>query len=50
MATKYQRAHPVKWPGVYQYEMTSREYMGKPDLCFVISYKVDGKKSGKRSA
>ncbi len=44
MATKYQRAHPVKWPGVYQYEMNSRQHMGKPDACYVISYKVDGKK------
>lgn len=44
MATKYTRAHPVKWPGVYFYESLERRFEDKPDVCFVISYKVETKK------
>lgn len=43
MATKYIRAHKDKWPGVYVYEMTERTFMGKPDLCYMVAYKVEGK-------
>lgn len=44
MATKYTRAHPAKWPGVYCYESTDRRFEDKPDVCFVIAYKVEAKK------
>jgi len=44
MATKYTRAHPAKWPGVYCYESTDRRFEDKPDVCFVIAYKVETKK------
>ena len=43
MATKYARAHKDKWPGVYVYEMAERTFQGKPDLCYVVAYKVEGK-------
>jgi integrase len=43
MATKYTRAHKDKWPGVYVYEMTERTFQGKPDVCYVVAYKVEGK-------
>lgn len=43
MATKYIRAHKDKWPGVYVYAMTERTFQGKPDLCYMVAYKVEGK-------
>lgn len=43
MAAKYTRAHKDKWPGVYVYEMTERTFQGKPDLCYMVAYKVEGK-------
>lgn len=43
MATKYTRAHKDKWPGVYVYEMAERTFQGKPDVCYVVAYKVEGK-------
>jgi integrase len=43
MATKYIRAHKDKWPGVYVYEMTERTFQGRPDVCYVIAYRVEGK-------
>lgn len=44
MATKYTRAHPAKWPGVYCYESTDRRFDDKPDVCYVVAYKVETKK------
>ena len=48
MATKYERAKKKGggyYTGVYYYESKTRPRLhGHPDRCFVISYKVDGKK------
>jgi integrase len=44
MATKYFRVSPNKWEGVYFYESTNKTFDGKPDQCFVVSFKVNGKK------
>lgn len=43
MATKYQRADPTRWPGVYLYESQERKHLGKPDACYVIAYRIDRK-------
>jgi len=53
MATKYQRVHPDKWPGVYSYTLAQR-VNGAPDVCLMINYRAtDGKlkweKVGRRS-
>ena len=40
MANQLRRVHKSKWPGVYCYE--SKEQ--KNDLCYYITYKVDGRK------
>jgi len=34
----------TKYQGVYRRESTDRKFKGKPDICFDISYKADGKK------
>jgi len=34
----------TKYPGVYRRESTERMVRGRPDVCFDISYKLDGKK------
>ncbi len=34
----------TKYPGVYRRESTERMVKGRPDICFDISYKLDGKK------
>jgi len=44
MATKYTRAHPAKWPGVYFYESIERRFDDGPDVCYVVAFKVDDKK------
>ena len=44
MATKYTRAHPNKWPGIYCYESLDRRFEDRPDVCLVIAYKVGTKK------
>jgi len=38
------RVDPNRWPGVYGYTSNSRRIDGKPDICYYITYKVDGKK------
>jgi len=43
MASKYQRVSKQKWPGVYQYESSTRKHMGKPDVCYMINFRVDKK-------
>lgn len=42
MSSKYQRVDPKRWTGVYYYEGSTR-VRGKPDVCYFINYKVDGK-------
>lgn len=44
MATKYIRVDKEKWEGVYYYESTNNEFNGKPDVCYVISFKIAGRK------
>ena len=34
----------TKYPGVYRRKSSSRKCNGKPDVCFDITYKLDGKK------
>ena len=34
----------TKYPGVYERTAENRKHQGKPDICYDISYKVDGKK------
>jgi len=35
---------PTRYTGVFQRESSEREFNGKPDICFDISYKVEGKR------
>ena len=44
MATKYYRVSTSKWEGVYYYESTSKVYNGKPDVCYVVSFKISDRK------
>lgn len=44
MATKYTRVSTNKWEGVYFYESTAKMHDGKPDMCYVVSFKVAGRK------
>ncbi|WP_028319232.1 tyrosine-type recombinase/integrase [Desulfobulbus elongatus] len=44
MATKYIRAYQNKFEGVYYYESQTRLFQGKPDKCFVVTFKVSGRK------
>ena len=44
MATKYTRVSVNKWEGVYFYESTTKKHDGKPDLCYVVSFKVASRK------
>jgi len=45
MANKLHRANKNKWAGVYQYvSETRKQRNGKPDVCYYITYKVDGRK------
>ena len=44
MATKYIRAHANKFEGVYYYESQKNQFDGKPDRCFVVTFKVAGRK------
>lgn len=43
-STKRQRVDPNRWPGVYFYQSENRRFLGRPDVCYHITYKVDGKK------
>ncbi|MUM78679.1 tyrosine-type recombinase/integrase [Pseudodesulfovibrio sp. F-1] len=38
------RVDPHRWPGVYGYSSNTRRVDGKPDVCYYITYKVDGRK------
>jgi len=44
MANQLYRAHSKKWPGVYAYESGVRKVRSKPDVCYYITFKVDGRK------
>ena len=44
MATKYIRVSANKWEGVYYYESTTKLHEGKPDQCYVVSFKVASRK------
>ncbi|WP_419783305.1 tyrosine-type recombinase/integrase [Maridesulfovibrio sp.] len=32
-----------RWPGVYSYESQQKRDQGKPDVCYYIAYRIDGK-------
>lgn len=38
----YKKVHANKWAGVYYYELEDR-FNGKPDVCYYICYKKDGR-------
>ncbi len=43
MATKYHVVDSGRWPGVYNYESSERRFQGKPDVCYVVAYRLDRK-------
>jgi len=43
MSARYKRVDPKRWPGVYCYTSLERKHEGKPDVCYVTAYKLDGK-------
>lgn len=44
MASKYFRVSANKWEGVYYYESRDKEYKGKPDVCYMVNFKISGRK------
>ena len=42
--TKYTRVSKDKWEGVYYYESTTQKHNGSADVCYMISFKVAGRK------
>lgn len=44
MANKLNRVDQKKWIGVYAYQSDTKKIKGKPDQCFYITFKVDGRK------
>ena len=44
MAATYQRVSANKWEGVYFLESSSKMFKGKPDICYVVNFKVSGRK------
>lgn len=48
MGNPYKPVSKSRWPGVYFYESSERTFMGKPDVCYRIRYKVDGKEKAEK--
>ena len=44
MAATYQRVSSNKWEGVYYLESSTKTFKGKPDIYYVVSLKVSGRK------
>ena len=44
MANNLKRVSSSKWPGVYCYESDQRKYKGNSDVCYYITFKIDGRK------
>lgn len=44
MGTKYIRVSADRWEGVYYYESTKKLHDGKSDQCYVVNFKVNGRK------
>lgn len=44
MSKNIRRVSNDRWPGVYCYDSDQRSFKGKPDVCYYITFKVDGKK------
>jgi integrase len=44
MAATYQRVSQNKWEGVYYLESNSKNFKGKPDICYVVNFKISGRK------
>ena len=42
--TKYTRVDDNKWEGVYFYKSTTKTFNSKPDICYMVSFKVAGRK------
>lgn len=43
MAPKKYVINSKRWPGVYGYDSNKKKTRGKPDVCYHINYRVDGK-------
>ncbi len=43
MSSKKTLVNKKRWAGVYSYQSTQRRYRGKPDVCYHIAYRLDGK-------
>lgn len=48
MGSPYKPVSKTRWPGVYSYESSKRTFRGKPDVCYRIRYKVDGKEKAEK--
>ena len=44
MPATYQRVSQNKWEGVYYLESKTKEHKGKPDICYVVNFKISGRK------
>ena len=44
MAATYKRVSQNKWEGVYYLESNSKNFKGKPDICYVVNFKISGRK------
>ncbi|HIE66366.1 MAG: site-specific integrase [Nitrospira sp.] len=42
MASILQQVNTVKWTGVFCYASENKKHRGKPDVCYYITFKVDG--------
>jgi len=43
MAATRHAVNSRRWPGVYAYTSDKKKVRGKPDLCYYINYRLDGK-------
>ncbi|MCF6291291.1 MAG: site-specific integrase [Desulfobacterales bacterium] len=43
MAAKKYKIDSRRWPGVYGYDSLTRKYFGKPDTCYYIAYRANGR-------
>lgn len=43
MATKKYVINSRRWPGVYGYDSREKTIRGKPDVCYYINFRIDGK-------
>ena len=43
MAATYRRVSANKWEGVYYLESCSKTFNGKPDVCYVVNFKISNR-------